>query len=280
MKKAAWIVLVGVGAGLFFARGALRAQSPEYFPLVPGTVWKFKLSKKETLTMEGASGTQQAPSTATESAAEVAVSEDKEKFGEPVLVLETRVTEKAPASNSARSARPATAWNYLRRGAQGVYLVGNKSAASGATAGVVEQYDPPLFLVKLPVRPGQHWDTGTMRSEGLSLPTSASVSGPEPVTVAAGAYKECLKVTYQHTRVTGRSDLPAGRLEVERGSGTDTVWLAPGVGTVKETQDLDVTFAFHPNNGGPPRRGHSVVHRTKELTEFTAAAGPAAEAGG
>ena len=49
---------------------------------------------------------------------------------------------------------------------------------------------------------------------------------------------------------------------------------------VKETQDLDVTFAFHPNNGGPPRRGHSVVHRTKELTEFTAAAGPAAEAGG
>jgi hypothetical protein len=280
LKKAAWIVLVGVGAGLFFARGALRAQSPEYFPLAPGSVWKFKLSKKESLTTEGASGSQQAPSTATESAAEVTVREDKEKFGEPVLALETRVTEKAPASSSARSAHPATTWNYLRRGAQGIYLVGNKNGAASATGGVVEQYDPPLFLMKLPVRPGQNWDVGTMRSEGLSLPTSASVSGPEPVTVPAGTYKECMKVTYQHASVSGRSDLPAGRLEVERGSGTDTVWLAPGVGTVKETQDLDVTFAFHPNNGGPPRRGHSVVHGTKELTEFTAATESAPEAGG
>jgi hypothetical protein len=74
---------------------------------------------------------------------------------------------------------------------------------------------------------------------------------------------------------------PAGRLEVERGSGTTTVWLAPGIGTVKEVQDLDVRLSFHPTQGGPPRRGHSVVHRTKELTEFkAAAAGSAPPAGG
>jgi hypothetical protein len=286
LKKIAWMALVGVGAGLLFARGALRAQSGDYFPLVPRTVWKFKLQKTETLTMEGASASRP---TATESAAEVTVGEDKEKFGEPVLVLETRVTEAATASGGAGgptprtsggvgtlgrpadTARSAAASNYLRRGSQGIYLVANKSASTGARGGVVEQYDTPLFLMKLPVQPGQHWSVGTMRSEGLSLPTSATVSGPETVTVPAGIYKECMKVIYQHTSVSGSSDLPAGRLEIERGSGTDTVWLAPGVGTVKEIQDLDVTLSFHPTIGGPTRRGRSVVHRTKELTEFKAA---------
>jgi hypothetical protein len=272
LKKTAWIALVGVGAGLLFAGAALRAQSPNYFPLVPGTVWKFKLSQKETLTMEGGSESQP-PAAARESAAEVVVGQETEKLGEPALVLETRVTETTPASDGAgKPARRASASNYLRRGAQGIYLVGNKSASPGSTTGVIEQYETPVFLMKLPVQAGQRWSVGTMRSQGLSLPTSASVSGPETVTVPAGTYKECLKVTYQHTSVSGRTDLPVGRLEVERGTGTDTVWLAPGVGTVKEVQDLDVTLSFYSTHGGPPRRGRSVVHRTKELTEFKAAA--------
>jgi hypothetical protein len=276
------MALVGVGAALLFARVALHAQSADYFPLVPRTVWKFKLQKTETLTMEGASASRQSPPTATESTAEVTVGEDKEKFGEPVFVLETRVTETAATSGGASgTARSAAASNYLRRGSQGIYLVANKSASAGARGGVVEQYDTALFLMKLPVKPGDHWSVGTMRSEGLSLPTSATVSGPETVTVPAGTYKECMKVIYQHTSVSGSSDLPAGRLEIERGSGTDTVWLAPGVGTVKEIQDLDVTLSFHPTTGGPARRGRSVVHRTKELTEFKPAGAEATpQAGG
>ena len=98
-----------------------------------------------------------------------------------------------------------------------------------------------------------------MRSEGLSLPTSATVSGPETVTVPAGTYKECMKVIYQHTSVSGTTDLPAGRLEIERGSGTDTVWLAPGVGTVKEVQDLPGFAVMSP--AVPVMHTHKRPHR-------------------
>ena len=65
---------------------------------------------------------------------------------------------------------------------------------------------------------------------------SLEMDGTETVTVPAGTFSNCLKVTYATWKMSGMTATTTGNLLVTDGNVRDTCWFAKDVGVVKEVQ--------------------------------------------
>jgi hypothetical protein len=89
-----------------------------------------------------------------------------------------------------------------------------------------QELDPPLCILKYPLKAGQKWDTKTtaMRQQ---LDVSCRQGAEEDVQVPAGKYKAvpCVIETSQQT--------PQGAMKI-----VNTYWFVPDVGVVKQKMDI------------------------------------------
>jgi hypothetical protein len=133
------------------------------------------------------------------------------------------------APNGARSG-PDRFYLITRRGEEVIqrdgYLADEKGL-SFVSSGVpdLSRIEPPMPILRLPVAAGDHWDwKGKFKSAAGDLDADATflVAGPEKTVTPAGAF-DAFKVE-QRLVVHAAPDVVT----------TTTLWLAPGVGLVKQ----------------------------------------------
>jgi hypothetical protein len=162
--------------------------------------------------------------------------------------------------------------SYWRRTEQGLVGYGRQTGGlQGVLSESLERYPKPALLFKLPFAAGMKWSVGKISGAGLTMALAAEVSGPATVRVPAGTFRGCWKVTYRYHGVRGRMSFPKVRLDVEDGSGANTVWIAPGVGSVKEVEAMRMRVLLYPGKGGPPVPGEGATNSVKQLTSYRVA---------
>jgi hypothetical protein len=240
------------------------AQVTEFFPLSAGVKRFYRSQRKDTLTLNAPTGKQSFPLEASGSVVEEVTGTDSTLFGAAVTVVETRATE-----TSARGqARSSTVITYYSAKPGAIHISGAKtSGTQSPPAGALQTYATPLLWLKLPLAREAAWDVGILRSEGTELTTAGQVAGMEDVTVPAGTYRGCWKVLYRHSKLAGELNLGSAKATADSGQGTTTVWLAPGIGPVKEVVELSGVFTLRPENQpGVAIQADVTLNRTKELT--------------
>jgi hypothetical protein len=257
-------VLAGLLMLLAVVAGAAEQANP--VPLEVGTSRFYHTQRKFSFTINSAAGKQSFPFEVTGDVVERATGTDATLFGAPVTILEARATETNPMGQ----VRTTTTTSYLSARPDGLYLSGVRFAGlDGVASGELTRYEAPLVWLKLPLQPGAKWNVGKLKLDGIDAVTTAEVAGTEDVTVPAGTYKGCTKVIYRHTQLAGQLNLPAAKATVESGQGTTTLWLAPGVGPVKETAELTGVYVIRPESQpGVEVKADVVSQKTRELSRM------------
>jgi hypothetical protein len=144
-----------------------------------------------------------------------------------------------------------------------LYIHGLRVWVDGSYSEDMNIYDPPLLYLKGEARVGDSWTVGTQKIMGVRMPTMATFDGVEAVTVPAGVFSNCLKITYVTWKMSGISDSGTSKLLVQDGNVRDTVWYAKDVGIVKEVQIKTTIYATG--------QGSVVSHdeQTKLLKSYT-----------
>ncbi|HUI05860.1 MAG TPA: hypothetical protein VL486_02520 [Verrucomicrobiae bacterium] len=124
-----------------------------------------------------------------------------------------------------------------------LYLHGIRVWIEGSYSEDMNLYDPPFLYLKGAARVDESWTVGTQRIMGVRMPTLATMDGLETVTVPAGTFSNCVKVSYVTWKMSGVVDTPNGKLLVQDGNARDIVWFAKGIGIVKESQLKTTVYA-------------------------------------
>jgi hypothetical protein len=270
--KPGWEIASGAAAGLVLLAAACGATAEQagrdQIPLAAGNRWSYELKKTGTLTLELPDGPRTVPTGTRGTSLERVIGEDRETFGVPTTVLQATVSER-PMRGEPRSH---TSQSYWRRTPQGLVGYGHRSSGmQGVVSETLERYPKPALLFKLPLAARAKWPVGTIGGAGLTMSPAAEVSGPATVRVPAGKSRGCWKVTYRYHGVRGRMSFPKAHLDVEDGSGVHTIWIAPGVGSVKEVETLRMRVVLRPQAGGTPVPGEGSTTSVKELTSYRVA---------
>lgn len=118
--------------------------------------------------------------------------------------------------------------------------------------GASHEYSPPLFNFPADIKPGSKWRIGTIWEDKLRYTQEARCVGRETVETPAGTFEDCLKVVIMHGKVSGTMPAPSGEdVPMKSGKGVDTLWLAKGVGMVKEVDISQMTFDDPRMDGAP-----------------------------
>ena len=208
------------------------AQSPEYFPLKPGTIKHFQATINQTT---GVAGQTSMTLTVYSRNEEVVVGPSKVHDKPAVLVRTSRRDSVAgrPMGDAKLAYRVES---FYQTRPQGVFLLANYNLPSdSAQKPDSARYEPPLQVLKLPADSGANWSVGTMRMQGIAVGLNAQVVGREDVETPAGTFKNCLKTKSNSTSVSGALQ-GSQRLSmtVTGGDFASTSWYAPGVGLVKQ----------------------------------------------
>ena len=105
------------------------------------------------------------------------------------------------------------------------------------------KYDPPLFNLPADPSPGKKWTVGTVWQDTVKFTDRARIIARESLETPAGDFADCLKVVLMHDSISGKMALPDGKSwPVKSGRGMMTVWLARGVGIVRQEQIEQLIF--------------------------------------
>jgi hypothetical protein len=111
-------------------------------------------------------------------------------------------------------------YSFLAEQEGGVYQYGQGDPDNPNKAVV---FDPPQLVYKLPFQIGDEWETPALsdagEKNGETVYVNGQVDGEETVTVPAGVFPHCFRVSIDDPR-----DAPADRTDL---------WFAPNVGIVK-----------------------------------------------
>lgn len=136
-------------------------------------------------------------------------------------VYDARVTEKRSIGGVAAYALAVEdTYSFLAERADGVYQYGQGDPDNPRSAVV---FSPPQLIYQLPFEVGDEWNTPVLAEPTVKDSETVYVGGQvdsvEAVTVPAGTFDNCVKVTVDDPR-----DAPANRTDL---------WFAPNVGIVK-----------------------------------------------
>src|SRR5579862_782565 len=118
-------------------------------------------------------------------------------------------------------------YSYMAVRPDGVYEYGQGDPSQRRKAVL---FDPPQLVYKLPFQVGDEWETPALsepnEKNSETVLVDGQVDGVESVTVPAGVFPDCVKVTVDDPR-----DAPADRTDL---------WFAPNVGIVKTVTYITV----------------------------------------
>ncbi|MCI0331228.1 MAG: hypothetical protein L0196_09865 [candidate division Zixibacteria bacterium] len=239
-------------------------QTPEYFPLKPGTQKIFWATINQNTSVGG--GTAMSVTHHGRNTEEV-VGQAKVYDKPAVLVRTTRRDSIAgrPIEEAGYSYKTE---NYYQTRPQGVFLLANFNlpADTGRQKPDSTRYEPSLQILKLPADSSASWKVGTMRMQGILVDLSAQVAGVEDVEVPAGSYKNCLKVKGRSASISGSlQGAQKLSMNVTGGEFASTSWYAPGVGLVK--QEVTTRFVMSSPNLPPEMSAEVTFQQNIVLTK-------------
>ncbi|NNL65985.1 MAG: hypothetical protein HKP30_07080 [Myxococcales bacterium] len=127
--------------------------------------------------------------------------------------------------------------------------------------GVAERritYDPPRTVLRGPLEPGRRWKVGVLREGGLAIDAKAEVLARESVTIAGQVHPGAIHVQLSGA-VTGALEFEDVRYTVREGEYRQDLWLARGVGPLREVVAIDLRAE---DADGESLRLSDVVRRT------------------
>ena len=171
------------------SKGKAASKTGDYYPLKVGTKWHFQVD----------AGQPRRPMITSVIAAE------ENTDGKPLARLEVYINgQKIPASE---------------------HLMSNKDGVFRVKFNNIE-FNPPLCMLKYPLKTGQTWDT-KLSTQGQQLDVTCRQGAEEAVSVPAGEYR-AIPCTIQLTQNT-----PQGAVKI-----VTTYWFVENVGFVKQKIDV------------------------------------------
>ncbi len=168
-----------------------RPSIPNYYPLAVGTRWHYQVDLGQPQKQD----------------ITLVIAEEETADGKPVSRLEV-------FSDGVR--RQMT--EHLMSNDKGVFRV----RIGGVT------YNPPLCLLKYPLKPGQSWVTKTTANDGQQLSAVCKQGAVQEIQVPAGKFR-AIPCTIQIDQQT-----PKGLVRI-----VNTYWFAENIGVVKQKLDMN-----------------------------------------
>ncbi len=168
-----------------------RVATPEYYPLAVGTRWHYQVDIGQPQKQE----------------ITLVIAEEETLDGKPVSRLEV-------FSDGVR--RQMT--EHLMSNEKGIFRV----RIGGVT------YNPPLCILKYPLKPGQSWITKTTANDGQQLTALCKQGAQQEIQVPAGRFRT-IPCTIEIDQQT-----PKGLMKI-----VNTYWFAEKIGVVKQKLELN-----------------------------------------
>ena len=238
MRKASAIIFIIMALSSAQAAYALRPST--YDPYAEGNVWAYRTMTITVFSVgEGENSKSGAVTTRGAMTTEIVSEQERRPNGD--VTYETRSTDRSRDSlpGSKEEVMVSESTDLVTK--QGSYTLSTK--APEQHGGVNHKYDPPLFNYPADIAVGSRWRIGTIWEDKLSYTDFAQVVGTETVDTPAGTFDDCLKVVITHNKMGGSMPGPSrDDVEIGSGQGVLTLWLAKGVGLVKEDELSQLMF--------------------------------------
>ena len=250
MRKILILVLLTVSA---------TAAQKSALPLAVGNRWEYSVTENGVMSVgEGDMSHSMEMASEGTCVEEVLSIKERRKDG---IVFEYRSVTKVEAGLNTPASEAIDDIHMLVSN-KGISTIASKSSGlDGVLSDEWVEYDPPLILFGAGLKPGSKWKIGVVRDGNLRMPMEAVVAGTETVTVPAGTFENCLKIYVTCKKVTGTMGSGKDLATIRGGKSVNTVWVASGVGVVKEETILQAKMQFAV--GGPPMTG--TQRKVKEL---------------
>ena len=252
--------LLAAGATPAFCASEQKAA----MPLAVGNRWEYSVIEMGIMSVE-MDGESRSAETQAEGTCVDEIVGVKERRSNGDIVYEHRSVTKAE-SPSDEQAMELTVDTLMLVSEKGISVLARKAAGmEDLFSGKWVEYDPPLVMFGAAMSPGKKWKIGNDRDGGLRMPIFAQVAGYETVTVPAGTFKDCLKVHIVCSRITGTMGSGKDKATIKSGRSVDTVWIAPGIGVVKEDNITQMKMQFAPDESGCAPTMTGTNRQIKEL---------------
>jgi hypothetical protein len=214
------------------AQAADESTGTPLYSLVPGSRWTYEETQKTEQVVGEKTNVTHVTGTIVEE-----IQQAPPQYRETGDVVLSRSVIKQQTESEARTNSNSGGFVQLMEWRQGdLYLRGIRIWVDGLYSEDMNVYEPPLLYLKSAARVAESWTVGTQLNMGIKMPTMATMDGIESVTVPAGTFAKCLKVTYVVWKMSGVTSTSTGNMRVVDGDVRDTIWFAKDVGVVKEVQ--------------------------------------------
>jgi hypothetical protein len=238
MRKASAIIFIILALSLAQAAFALRPSA--YDPYAAGNVWAYRTTMVTVFSVgEGESSKSGAVTTRGTMTTEIVSEQDRRPNGD--VTYDTRSTDRSrdDLPGAKEDVMVSESTDLVTK--QGSYTL--STTAPEQHGSVSHTYDQPLFNYPADIAVGSKWRIGTIWDDKLNYTDFAQVVGAETVDTPAGTFDDCLKVVITHNNMGGSMPGPSGDdVQIGSGQGVLTLWLAKGVGLVKEDEISQLKF--------------------------------------
>lgn len=256
------ILICILSAGVAHAADVKLDKGP--MPLAVGNKWEYSVTQNGIMSVSDGDKSKSTEIRSTGSSVEE-ITGIKERRPNGDVVYEDLLTTKTSKGINVE-ATGSTVESLLMKSKDGICILGSKSTGmDGLLTGEWVHYSPPLVMYGSGLEAGTKWKIGTVREGKLTMPMFAQVAGTESVTVPAGTFDDCLKVFITCSHVSGTMGSGNDTAEITEGKSVTTIWLAPGVGVVKEDNILQAKMEFPADDQGRTFSMTGTQRKIKEL---------------
>ncbi len=244
--------------------GYAQAAEKSPMPLAVGNRWEYSVSEMGIMSFSDGKMLKSAQSGSRGSCVEEIIAISERRPNGDVVYEDRMVTKTEKGINT--DAQESVVDSTLLKTKDGIFITAGKSKSDiGMLTGDQVEYDPPLVLFGTGLGTGKVWRMGTFKEGKLTLPMYSRVAGRESVTVPAGTFDNCVKMYVTCKEIAGFMGEGEDQAEVKRGTSVTTLWISPGIGTVKEDSILQATMEFPPDADGNLLTMTGTNRKIKEL---------------
>lgn len=244
--------------------GCAAAAEKSPMPLAVGNRWEYSVSEMGIMSFTDSAMSRSAQSGARGSCVEEITGISERRPNGDVVYEDRMVTKTEKGLNT--EAQESVMESTLLKTKDGIFITTSKSKNdTGILTGEQADYNPPIMLFGSGLGTGKVWRMGTFKEGKLNLPMYSRVAGRESVTVPAGTFDNCVKVYVTCKEISGVMGEGEDQAEVKGGSSVTTLWISPGIGTVKEDSILQATMEFPPDADGNSFTMTGTNRKIKEL---------------
>ncbi len=225
---------------LWMALPALAIRPSDYDPYAEGNMWQYRTTALTVFSIgEGETSKSGAVNSRGTVTTEIVSEQERRPNGDVVYQTRTTDRSKDDMPDAKEEVLVAESTDLVTK--QGSYTLSTK--APEQHGGKLHKYEPPLFNYPADLKPGKTWVIGTIWEDELHYTDVARVEGTETVETPAGTFDDCIKIVITHNKMGGSMADDSGQsTEIKEGRGFMVLWLAKGVGLVKEEEIGQLMF--------------------------------------